>query len=85
MPGLRSELDLKLDEQYCSTKAGMQSTVKQLAAYAQGKPVQQALAVNECAAASTPKATSRTMQLSGHRWRGQRWSVTVLPDHAGRA
>jgi hypothetical protein len=35
------------------------STVPELAAYARSKPIQQALAVNECSAAPTQKATPR--------------------------
>jgi hypothetical protein len=36
------------------------STVEQLATYAQSKPIQQALAVDECPAAPTPRGKGQT-------------------------
>jgi hypothetical protein len=63
LANVQSQLALKSGDRFCSMNASMfdqvmpLSSVQQLAAYAQSKPVQQALAVNECAAAPTPKAT----------------------------
>ena len=63
LANLQSELALKSGDRFCSINSGMfdqvmpLSTVEQLATYAQGKPVQQALAVQECPAEPTPKAT----------------------------
>ena len=65
LANLQSQLAVKSGDRFCSVNASIfdqvmpLSTVEQLAAYAQNKPVQQALAVNECAAAPTPKATQR--------------------------
>jgi hypothetical protein len=62
---LQSQRALKSGGRFCSINSGMfdqvmpLSTVEQLATYAQRKPVQQALAVQECPAAPTPKATPR--------------------------
>jgi hypothetical protein len=60
LANLQSELALKSGDRFCSINSGMfdqvmpLSTVEQLT---QGKPVQQALAVQECPAEPTPKAT----------------------------
>ena len=65
LANLQSELALKSGAQFCSINASMfdqvmpLSSVEQLATYAESKPVQQALAVQECSAAPTPKATPR--------------------------
>jgi hypothetical protein len=65
LANLQSQLALKSGNQFCSMSSGMfdqvmpLSTVEQLATYAQSKPIQQALAVDECPAGSTPKATPR--------------------------
>jgi hypothetical protein len=66
LANLQSELALKSGDRFCSISSGMfdqvspLSTVAQLATYAQNKPIQQALAVDECAAAGTPKTAPRT-------------------------
>ena len=65
LANLQSQRALKSGGRFCSINSGMfdqvmpLSTVEQLATYAQRKPVQQALAVQECPAAPTPKATPR--------------------------
>jgi hypothetical protein len=65
LANLQSQLALKSGNQFCSMSSGMfdqvmpLSTVGQLATYAQSKPIQQALAVDECPAGSAPKATPR--------------------------
>ena len=65
LANLQSELALKSGDRFCSSNTGIfdqvmpLSTVDQLAAYAQSKPIQQALAVDECSAAATQKATPR--------------------------
>ena len=65
LANLQSEFALKTGDRFCSINSSMfdqvmpLSTVEQLATYAQRKPVQQALAVQECPAAPTPKATPR--------------------------
>jgi hypothetical protein len=65
LANLQSQLALKTGDQFCSLNSSMfdqimpLSNVSELAAYARSKPVQQALAVQECSAAPTPKATPR--------------------------
>jgi hypothetical protein len=65
LANLQSELALKSGDRFCSINASMfdqvrpLTTVAQLATYAQSKPVQQALVVQECAPAPAPKATPR--------------------------
>jgi hypothetical protein len=60
LANLQSQLALKSGDRFCTMNASMfdqvmpLSSVQQLAAYAQRKPVQQALAVNECTASPTP-------------------------------
>jgi hypothetical protein len=68
LANLQSQRALKSGDRFCSINSGMfdqimpLSTVEQLATYAQRKPVQQALAVQECPAAPTPNATPRKQQ-----------------------
>ena len=65
LANLQSEFALKTGDRFCSINSSMfekvmpLSTVEQLATYAERKPVQQALAIQECPAAPTPKATPR--------------------------
>jgi hypothetical protein len=62
LANLQSQLALKSGDRFCSMSSSMfdqvmpLSTVGQLATYAQSQPIQQALSVDECAAA-TPKTT----------------------------
>ena len=66
LANLQSQLALKSGSRFCSANSGMFDkvmpllTVGQLATYAQSKPIQQALAVDECAAAGAPKTVPRT-------------------------
>jgi hypothetical protein len=61
LANLQSQLQLKSGDRFCSISASMfdqvmpLSTVDELATYAQSKPIQQALAVDECPAAATPR------------------------------
>jgi hypothetical protein len=63
LANLQSQFRLKSGARFCSTNASMfdqlmpLSTVEELASYAKRKPIQQALAVNECRAAARPKTT----------------------------
>lgn len=65
LANLQSESALKSGDRFCNSNAGIfdqvmpLSTVEQLAAYAERKAVQQAMAVRECTAFPTAKATSR--------------------------
>jgi hypothetical protein len=65
LANLQSEFALKTGDRFCSINSSMfeqvmpLSTVEQLATYAERKPAQQALAIQECPAAPTPKATPR--------------------------
>jgi hypothetical protein len=65
LANLQSELALKSGDRFCSTNSGMfdqvmpLSTVGQLATYAQNKPIQQALAVDQCGAPAAPRMTPR--------------------------
>jgi hypothetical protein len=65
LANLQSQFRLKSGVRFCSTNARMfdqlmpLSTVEELATYARRKPIQQALAVNECPTAATPKTTPR--------------------------
>jgi hypothetical protein len=67
LANLQSQLALKSGNRFCTINSSTfdqvmpLSTVRQLATYAQNKAVQQALAVDECAAAPTPKTTPRKM------------------------
>ena len=67
LANLQSQLALKSGNRFCSINSNTfdqvkrLSTIEQLATYAQNKPVQQALAVDECAAAPTPKTTLHKM------------------------
>jgi hypothetical protein len=61
LANLQSQRLLKSGDRFCSISTSMfdqvmpLSTVEQLATYAQSKPIQQALAVDECPAAPTPR------------------------------
>lgn len=61
LANLQSQLLLKSGDRFCSMSASMfdqlmsLSTMDELATYAQSKPIQQALAVDECPVASTPR------------------------------
>jgi hypothetical protein len=61
LANLQSQLQLKSGDRFCSINAGMfdqvvpLSTVDELATYAKSKSIQQALAVDECPAAPTPR------------------------------
>ena len=65
LANLQSQRALKSGDRFCSINSGMfdqvmpLSTVEELATYAQSKPIQQALAVNECPAAPTPRGKGR--------------------------
>jgi hypothetical protein len=65
LANLQSALALKSGDRFCSINSGMfdqvmqLSTIGELATYTQSKPIQQALAVNECPAAARPKTTPR--------------------------
>ena len=65
LANLQSQLALKSGNRFCSINSDTfdqvkpLSTIQQLATYAQNKPVQQALAVDECTAAPTPRTTPR--------------------------
>jgi len=65
LANLQSDLAVKSGDRFCSINSGIfdqvmpLSTVEELSTYAQNKPIQQALAVNECAAAGTPTTTPR--------------------------
>jgi hypothetical protein len=60
LANLQSQFALKTGDRFCSINSSMfdqvmpLSTVEQLATYAERKPVQQALAVQECPATPTP-------------------------------
>jgi hypothetical protein len=60
LANLQSQLQLRSGDRFCSMSARMfdqvmpLSTVDELATYAQSKPIQQALAVDECPIAPTP-------------------------------
>ena len=62
LANLQSQRVLKSGDRFCSINTGMfdqvmpLSTVEQLATYAQSKPIQQALAVDECPATPRGKA-----------------------------
>jgi len=63
LANLQSQFRLKSGARFCSANASMfdqlmpLSTFEELATYAQRKPIQRALAVNECRAAAKPKTT----------------------------
>jgi hypothetical protein len=65
LANLQSQQALRSGDRFCSMSSSIfdqvkpLSTVGQLATYAQSAPIQQALAVDECPAGSTPKATPR--------------------------
>jgi hypothetical protein len=65
LANLQSQRVLKSGDRFCSISSSMfdevmpLSTVEQLATYAQGKPVQQALDVDDCPAARTPRGKGR--------------------------
>ena len=65
LANLQSQFELKSSARFCSTSASMfdqlmrLSTVEELATYVRRNPIQQALAVNQCPAAPTPKAAPR--------------------------
>jgi hypothetical protein len=65
LANLQSEFALKSGDRFCTINAGIfdqvmpLSTVDQLARYAQSKPIQQALAVDECGTAAAPKTKPR--------------------------
>jgi hypothetical protein len=65
LANLQSQEALKSGDRFCSMSSSIfdqvkpLSTVEQLATYAQSAPIQPALAVDECPAGSTPKATPR--------------------------
>jgi hypothetical protein len=66
LANLQSQRLLKSGDRFCSISTSMfdqvmpLSTVEQLATYAQSKPIQQALAVDECPAAPTPRGKGQT-------------------------
>ncbi len=65
LANLQSALALKSGDRFCSISSGMfdqvmqLSTIEELATYTQSKPIQQALAVDECSTAARPKITPR--------------------------
>jgi hypothetical protein len=65
LANLQSQFGLRSGARFCSANASMfnqlkpLSTLEELATYARRKPLQQALAVNECPAAATSKTTPR--------------------------
>jgi hypothetical protein len=65
LANLQSQRVLKSGDRFCSISSSMfdqvmpLSTVEQLATYAQSKPVQQALDVDDCPAAPTPRGKGR--------------------------
>jgi hypothetical protein len=65
LANLQSQLGLKWGDQFCRLNSTMLdqvmtlSTPEELARYAQNKPIQQALAVDECPLAPTAKAAPR--------------------------
>jgi hypothetical protein len=65
LANLQSQRVLKSGDRFCSISSNMfdqvmpLSTVEQLATYAQSKPVQQALDVDDCPAAPTPRVKGR--------------------------
>ena len=65
LANLQSQRALRSGARFCSISSGMfdqvmpLSTVEELATYAQSKPIQQALAVNECPTALTPRGKGR--------------------------
>jgi hypothetical protein len=67
---LQSQRLLKSGDRFCSISTSMfdqvmpLSTVEQLATYAQSKPIQQALAVDECPAAPTPRGKGQTASVA---------------------
>jgi len=67
LANLQSQLALKSGNRFCTINSSTfdqvmpLSTIEQLATYAQNKQIQQALAVDECAATPTPKTTARKM------------------------
>ena len=66
LANLQSQRVSKSGDQFCNRSTSMfdqvmpLSTVEQLATYAQTKPIQQALAVDECPAAQTPRGKGQT-------------------------
>jgi hypothetical protein len=62
LANLQSQLQLRSGDRFCNISTSMfdqvmpLSTMAELATYAQSKPLQQALAVDECSAAPTPRA-----------------------------
>ena len=86
LANLQSQRVLKSGDRFCSISSSMfdqvmpLSTVEQLATYAQSKPVQQALAVDDCPAAPTPRGKGRRTasladpESSGDNRRGNSWS-----------
>ena len=66
LANLQSQRVSKSGDRFCSISTSMfdqvmpLSTVEQLATYAQSKPIQQALAVEECPAAPTPRGKRQT-------------------------
>jgi hypothetical protein len=65
LANLQSQRALKSGDRFCSINSGIfdqvmpLSTVEELATYAQSKPIQQALAVDECPTAPTPRGKGR--------------------------
>jgi hypothetical protein len=65
LANLQSQQALRSGDQFCAMSSSMfdqvkpLTTVGQLAAYTQSRPIQQAISVDECPAAPTPKATPR--------------------------
>ena len=65
LANLQSQRALKSGDRFCSISSGMfdqvmpLGTVEELSSYAQRKPIQQALAINECSAAPTSHGKGR--------------------------
>ena len=65
LANLQSQFGAKWGDRFCRLNSSMLdqvmplSTIEELATYAQSKPLQQALAVDECPATPAPGATSR--------------------------
>jgi len=72
LANLQSQFALKSGDRLCSINSSMfdqvmpLSTVTELATYAQGKPIQQALSVDECPTSPTPKTRTKRQQTA---WR----------------
>ena len=85
---MQSQRVLRSGDRFCSINSDIfdqvmpLSTVEELATYAQSKPIQQALAVDECPPAPTPRGRVRYPVDPDHAFR---WIVIIVcgdPEHS---